>query len=93
MKIILILVLLSHGGSEVITADFADLSACEDAARRTFQGLNPEVELRPLEPAEGVELLEGTMVAYDPEGGQLGVFSCNPAQSGFSNRLGERPTN
>lgn len=93
MKIILILVLLSHGGSEVITADFYDLNACEDAARRTFQGINPEVELWPLEPEEGLELLAGTMVAYDSEGGQLGVFSCNPAQSDDSNRLREHLTN
>ena len=49
MKIILILVLFNmQSGSEVITAEFDDVEACELAALRTFQGVSAEVEMRTL---------------------------------------------
>ena len=86
MKIVLILVLLNISGNEIITADFDDVEACEHAALRTFQGLQEEVEIEPLEPIEGAELLEGTMIATAGDGMQLGVFSCNPAGAGQSDR-------
>ena len=79
MKIVLILVLLDlQSGSEVITADFDDLMACENAAARTFQGVDAAMEIRPIVPAEGATMIAGTMIAYGAEGGELGVFSCNP---------------
>ena len=77
MKVVLILVLLDlQSGSEVITADFDDLMACENAAARTFQGV--DTEIRPIVPTEGATMIDGTMIAYGAEGGELGVFSCNP---------------
>ena len=78
MKIVLILVLLNVSGNEIITADFDDVEACKQAALRTFQGLYQTAEIAPLQPLEGADLLEGTMIATDGEGTQLGVFSCNP---------------
>lgn len=79
MKVVLILVLLDlQSGSEVITADFDDLMACENAAKRTFQGVDAAVEIRPIVPAEGTAMIDGTMIAYGAKGGEIGVFSCNP---------------
>lgn len=81
MKIILILVVFSFesgSGSEAITAEFNNLEACENAAARTFQGLSAGVDIQPLVPAEGAELIDGTMIAYDAQGGEVGMFSCNP---------------
>ncbi|MEC8575404.1 MAG: hypothetical protein VXZ09_17365 [Pseudomonadota bacterium] len=84
MKVILILVVFSFeagSGSEAITAQFNDLGACDSAAARTFQGLDAGVDLRPLVPAEGAELIDGTMIAYGAEGGEIGMYSCNPVRT------------
>lgn len=82
MKIVLILVLFNlQSGSEVITAEFDDIEACELAALRTFQGVTAEVEMRALEPAEGTAQIEGTIIAYDDEGSEIGVYSCNPSRA------------
>ena len=79
VKVVLILVLFNlQSGSEVITADFDDPAACDRAARRTFQGVDPGIEIRPIVPAAGVDMIEGTMVAYGVEGGEIGIYSCNP---------------
>lgn len=82
MKFVLILVLFNlESGSEVITAEFNDLEACEDAARRTFQGVDAAVELRPLVPVEGATILDGTMIAYNSDEAQTGMFSCSPSRT------------
>ena len=82
MKFVLILVLFNlESGSEVITAEFNDLQACDDAARRTFQGVDVAVELRPLVPTDGANVLPGTMIAYNSEQGQTGIYSCSPSRS------------
>ncbi|MFV1630816.1 hypothetical protein [Phaeobacter sp. JH20_18] len=82
MKIILILVLFNfQSGSEVITAEFDDMQACADAALRTFQGVDAAVELRPLVPAEGATLLDGTMIAYSADGAETGMYSCSPSRT------------
>lgn len=82
MKIILILVLFNfQSGSEVITAEFDDMQACADAAMRTFQGVDAAVELRPLVPAEGATLLDGTMIAYNADGAETGMYSCSPSRT------------
>ncbi|AUR22555.1 hypothetical protein [Phaeobacter inhibens] len=82
MKIILILVLFNfQSGSEVITAEFDDMQACADAALRTFQGVDAAVELRPLVPAEGATLLDGTMIAYNADGAETGMYSCSPSRT------------
>lgn len=78
MKIVLILVLLSFGGSEVVTAEFDYAPACDHAALRMFQGIDKAVEIRPIVPAEGAKMIEGTMIAYGDDGGEIGVYSCNP---------------
>jgi hypothetical protein len=83
MKIVLILVLLNmESGSEVITAEFDDVPACELAAQRTFQGIAAPVEILPLEVDGDAELVDGTMVAWGDQGQMLGMFSCSPSRSG-----------
>ncbi|WP_340249581.1 hypothetical protein [Sulfitobacter pontiacus] len=80
MKIILILVLFNmQSGSEVITAEFDDVKACELTAQRTFQGVSPEVEMRALE-SEGATIAS-TVIAHGDDGAELGMFSCNPSRS------------
>lgn len=87
MKFVLILVLFNfQSGSEVITAEFDDMQACEDAALRTFQGVDAAVELRGLVPVEGATVLDGTMIAYNADGAETGMFSCSPSRSA---KLGE----
>lgn len=82
MKFVLILVLFNlESGSEVITAEFSDLQACDDAARRTFQGVDAAVELRPLVPVEGATVLDGTMIAYSRDQAQTGMYSCSPSRT------------
>lgn len=86
MKFILILVLFNiQSGSEVITAEFDDAQACKDAALRTFQGVDSKVEMQILVPVEGATVIEGTTVANDAKGNQLGMFSCSPSRSEASN--------
>ncbi len=86
MKIVLILVLFNfQSGSEVITAEFDDMEACQNAALRTFQGVDAKVETRALVPAEGASIIDGTMIAYGAEGGELGMYSCSPSRVGASN--------
>ena len=82
MKIILILVLFNlQSGSEVITAEFDDAEACERAAVRTFQGVSAEVEMRDLEPLAGRTLIDGTVIAQNGEGAEIGMYSCNPSRA------------
>ncbi|SFQ68635.1 hypothetical protein SAMN05421853_12128 [Roseivivax halotolerans] len=82
MKIILILVLFNlQSGSEVITAEFDDARACDLAALRTFQGVTAEPDMRPLDPAEGASAIEGTVIAHDSDGAEIGMYSCNPSRS------------
>ncbi|MHC0055441.1 hypothetical protein [Actibacterium sp. D379-3] len=84
MKIILILVLFNmQSGSEVITAEFDDVEACELAALRTFQGVRAEVEMRALEPAGAT--IAGTVIAHGDDGAELGMYSCNPSRSARGN--------
>lgn len=86
MKIILILVLFNlQSGSEVITAEFDDDRACELAALRTFQGVTTEPDLRPLEPAGGATPIDGTVIARDSDGAEIGMYSCNPSRSDGQN--------
>lgn len=81
MKFVLILVMFNlQSGSEVITAEFNDLQACNDAARRTFQGVDAAVELRPLVPVAGATVIDGTMIAYSSDEAQSGVYSCSPSR-------------
>lgn len=82
MKFVLILVLFNlESGSEVITAEFGDLQACDDAARRMFQGVDAAVELRALVPVEGATVLDGTMIAYNADGAETGMYSCSPSRT------------
>lgn len=78
MKVVLILVLLGFGPSGMVTAEFDDVAACENAAARMFQGVDQAPEVRPLVPADGVKMIEGTMIAYGHEGDEIGAYSCNP---------------
>ncbi|UUV08679.1 hypothetical protein [Ruegeria sp. YS9] len=86
MKVVLILVLFNlQSGSEVITAEFDDMAACSNAAKRTFQGVDSGVETRPLVPLEGTSVIEGTMIAYGAEGQEMGMYSCSPSSTGAEN--------
>lgn len=72
-----------QSGSEVITAEFDDVRACELAALRTFQGVSTKVEMQALEPAETI--ITGTIIALGNDGAELGIYSCNPSQSDLGN--------
>lgn len=78
MKIVLILALFDFGSSAMVTAEFDDVAACENTAARMFQGVDQAPEVRPLVPAEGMDVIEGTMIAYGHEGDEIGAYSCNP---------------
>lgn len=87
MRFVLILVLFNfQSGSEVITAEFEDEQACQHAAKRTFQGVDARMEIREMEILEGQEVLAGTMIAYDENGGEIGMFACNPIRTGAQNQ-------
>jgi hypothetical protein len=88
MKIILILVLFNlQSGSEVITAEFDDIDACANAAVRTFQGVDSEVETKALVPLEGTTIIDGTMIAYGADGNPVGMYSCSPSKTGRPNEF------
>ncbi len=84
MKVLLIVVMFNfETGSELETRmDFADVADCHTAALVTFQRIDAEVDIRPMEIPEGQEMLEGTMIAYGAEGNEIGMYACNVLRSG-----------
>jgi hypothetical protein len=83
MRILLIVVVFNfETGSELETrTDLADMDACHAAALDTFQDIDTAVEIRAMEIPEGQEMLEGTMIAYDAGGGEIGMYACNTLRS------------
>ena len=83
MKVLLIVVMFNfESGSELETRmDFADVDACHAAALETFQGIDAAVDIRAMEIPEGQEMLEGTMIAYGADGGEIGMYACNELRS------------
>jgi hypothetical protein len=83
MKVLLIIVVFNfETGSELGTRmDFADMDACHAAALETFQDIDGGADIRAMEIPEGQEVLEGTMIAYGPDGSELGMYACNMLRS------------
>ena len=83
MTVLLILVIFNfETGSELETrSDFTNQDDCHAAALETFQGVDAGVEIKAMEIPEGQEMLEGTMIAYDAGGGEIGMYACNVLRS------------
>lgn len=83
MKVLLIIVVFNfETGSELQTnLNFSSEAECHDAALVTFQEMDPAVEVRVMDVPEGQEMLEGTMIAYGVEGGEIGMYACNTLRS------------
>lgn len=83
MKVLLIIVVFNfEKGSELRTSlDFTNEAACHEAALASFQEIDGAVEIRAMDVTKGQEMLEGTMIAYGPEGGEIGMYACNALRS------------
>ena len=84
MKVLLIVVIFNFDtGSELDTRmDFEDMDSCHAAALETFQTINADVIIQAMEIPEGQEMLEGTMIAYGPDGAEIGMYACNELRAG-----------
>lgn len=84
MKVLLIVVVFNFDtGSELDTRmDFEDMEACHAAALETFQTINADVDIQEMDIPEGQEMLEGTMIAYGPDGAEIGMYACNELRAG-----------
>lgn len=83
MKVLLIVVVFNfEAGSELeARSDFTNVDNCHAAALETFQTIDTAVEIQAMEIPEGQEMLEGTMIAYGAEGGEIGMYACNVLRS------------
>ncbi len=86
VKVLLIIVVFNFDtGSELETRlDLSDMNACHAAASAAFRDIDAAVDIRPMEISEGQEMLEGTMIAYGAEGGEIGMYACNTLRSAAS---------
>ncbi|KIN69874.1 hypothetical protein Z945_3766 [Sulfitobacter noctilucae] len=83
MKVLLIIVVFNfETGSELHTnLDFAAEADCHASAFASFQEIDDAVEIRAMAIAEGQEMLEGTMIAYGGQDGEIGMYACNTLRS------------
>ena len=83
MKVLLIIVVFNfETGAELETdMSFASVPACHTAALTTFQEIDDAVTVEAMEVPEGQEILEGTMIAYGADGGEIGMYACNVLRS------------
>ncbi|WP_187430172.1 hypothetical protein ROLI_046280 (plasmid) [Roseobacter fucihabitans] len=83
MKVLLIIVIFNvETGSEVETnMNFSSEADCRAAALAAFQQIDAAVEVRAMDIPAGQEMLEGTMIAYGAEGGEIGLYACNTLRS------------
>ena len=83
MKVLLIVVVFNfETGSELEThLNFDNEADCHAAALVSFQAIDEAVDIRAMEIPEGQEMLEGTMIAYGSEGGEIGMYACNTLRS------------
>ena len=83
MKVLLIIIVFNFAsGSELdMRRDFVDEPTCHEAALQAFREVDENVEIRAMHIPEGQEMLEGTMIAYGTEGGEIGMYACNPLRS------------
>ncbi|WP_147438926.1 hypothetical protein [Roseovarius spongiae] len=79
MKVLLIIVVFNfETGSEVETRmDFKGDAACHAAALDAFQAVDKNAEIRAMDVPSGQEVLDGTMIAYDETGSEIGMYACN----------------
>ena len=79
MKVLLIIVVFNFDtGSELETnLNFDNEADCHAAALASFQEVDAAVDVQAMEIPEGQEMLEGTMIAYGAEGGEIGMYACN----------------
>lgn len=90
MKVLLIIVVFNfETGSQLETnLDFESKADCHAAALLSFQEIDGSVEIRAMDIPEGQEMLEGTMIAYGAEGGEIGMYACNVLRSSTGDGLG-----
>ena len=90
MRVLLIVVIFNfEKGSELETRmDLTDMEACHAAAAETFSNIDDAVEIREMEILEGQEMLEGTMIAYGADGGEIGMYVCNILRATTSQKDG-----
>ena len=83
MKVLLIIVIFNfETGPEVETnMDFSNEADCHAAALAAFQEIDPAVEVHAMEIPEGQDMLDGTMIAYGAEEGEIGLYACNTLRS------------
>ena len=83
MKVLLIIVVFNfETGSELETnLNFANEADCHATALTSFQKIDEAVEIRAMDIPEGQEMLEGTMIAYGTEGGEIGMYTCSVLRS------------
>lgn len=83
MKVLLIIVVFNfETGSELETnLNFGNEADCHAAALASFQEIDEGAEIRRMAIPEGQEMLEGTMIAYGSEGGEIGMYACNALRS------------
>ena len=86
MKVLLIIVVFNfETGSELETnLNFDNEAECHAAALASFQEVDEHAEIRAMDIPEGQEMLEGTMIAYGAEGGEIGMYACNALRSASS---------
>jgi hypothetical protein len=79
MKVLLIILIFNvETGSEVETnMNFSSEADCHAAALASFQQIDAAVEVRAMDIPDGQEMLDGTMIAYGAEGGEIGLYACN----------------
>ena len=83
MKVLLIIVVFNfETGSELDTdTSFESETDCHAAALTSFQEIDDGVTVQAMEIPEGQETLEGTMIAYRADGGEIGMYACNVLRS------------
>lgn len=83
MKVLLIIVVFNfETGAELATdMSYRSAPACHAAALTMFQEIEDQVTIEAMEVPEGQEMLEGTMIAYGADGGEIGMYACNVLRS------------
>lgn len=83
MKVLLIIVVFNfETGSELETdMSFESESDCHAAALTSFQEIDDGVTVKEMEIPERQEMLDGTMIAYGADGGEIGMYACNVLRS------------
>ena len=80
--LLIIVVFNFETGSELETnLNFDNKADCHAAALSSFQEIDEAVDIQAMEIPEGQEMLEGTMIAYGAEGGEIGMYACNILRS------------